>query len=153
MHCLITIWHMKVVIPTTYYRRKKWPFLVFLSPRSQFEVPDQNIWGKPTSDNPFHVPNIKLLSGIACGQHSLTKVSKLKKIATSQQQIFTSLATLVNACWAHAIPDSNLILGTWKGLSEVVFPQIFWLGTSNWFRGLRKTRKGHFFSVCSIMME
>ena len=87
-----------MVIPSSYYRRKKWPFLVFLSPRSQFEVPDPNIWWKTTSDNPFQVPNIKLLLGIACGQHALTKVAKLVKIATSQQQLFTSLETLVNEC-------------------------------------------------------
>ena len=59
-----------MVIPSLYYRRKKWPFLVFLSPQSQFEVSDQNIWGKTTSDNPFEAPNVKLSIELhPCQQH------------------------------------------------------------------------------------
>ena len=76
---------LKVVIPSLYYRRKKWRFL---SPRRQFEVPDHNIRGKTTSDNPFEAPNVKLLLGIASSQQVLTKVAKIVKIATSEKHIF-----------------------------------------------------------------
>ena len=76
---------MKVVIPTTYYSAKKW---LFLSPRIQYVVSVHDIWGKDTSDNPFQVPNVKLLLGIPCGQHVLTKVGKVVKIATSDKPIF-----------------------------------------------------------------
>ena len=44
---------MNVVIPTTYMGHKK---MVFLTPRSQYEVSVHNIWGKDTSDDSFQVP-------------------------------------------------------------------------------------------------
>ena len=59
---------MKVVIPTTYEGHKK---LRFLSPRCQYSVPDHNIWGKETSDDPFQVSKLKSLLGWPCGQHEL----------------------------------------------------------------------------------
>ena len=42
------------------------------------------------------------------------------------------------------VPTSNMVLGTWKGLSEVSFPQIWWPETSYWLRGVRK---GYFFRL------
>ena len=71
-----TICHMKVVILRTYYRVKK---MVFLLPRSQYEVYDHKIWGEKTSDDPFQVSNVNFLGGWACGQHVLTKVTKVGK--------------------------------------------------------------------------
>ena len=76
---------MKVVIPSLYWGRNFW---LFLSPRSQYEVSAHDIWGKDTSDNPFQAPNVKMLLGIPCGQHVLTKVGKVVKIATSEKPIF-----------------------------------------------------------------
>ena len=53
--------------------------MVFLRPRSQYEVYDHKIWGEKTSDDPFQVSNGKFLGGWACGQHELTKVTKVWK--------------------------------------------------------------------------
>ena len=52
-------------------------------------------------------------------------------------------ATLVNSCWPHVDPWSNLTLESWKGSSEVYFPQILWSETSYWLWGLRKTDPPH----------
>ena len=65
-----------MVIPTTYYSREKMGFLL---PRSQYEVYDHKIWGENTSDDPFQVSNVNFLGGWACGQHVLTKVTKVGK--------------------------------------------------------------------------
>ena len=65
-----------MVIPTTYYRDEK---LVFLSPRSQYEVYDHKIGGEDTSNSPFQSPNNNSNEDLVRSEQESTKVEKLVK--------------------------------------------------------------------------
>ena len=82
----VSISHLNVVIPTTYLGGKK---MVFLTPRSQYEVSNYNIWGERTSDDPFQVSNVKFHGGSTCGQQMLTKVAEIGKKRTFQNTHFS----------------------------------------------------------------
>ena len=63
---------MKVFIPRTLCRHT--PKKVFSNPLSEYDVCDQDIWGKQTSDNPFQYYKIKFHVGSTYGQQLLTNV-------------------------------------------------------------------------------
>ena len=57
-----------------------------------------------------------------------------------QKRCFLAIfSTFFNNCWLDVDSTWNLVLESWKGSSEVSFPQISWSQTSYWLRGVEKT--------------
>ncbi len=96
----------------------------------------------------FQMPCRTSFNGISLSKYSILKIQSILshlglKMYLWETPFFTISATLVNTCWPHGQPNHDLSLGTWKGSSQVSFPQILWSGTEYWLRGLRKR---HFFA-------
>ena len=53
----VRLHYVKVVIPSSYPRRKK---MVFSTPRSEYESYDQTVWGKKGPNKFLQVPNVGL---------------------------------------------------------------------------------------------
>ena len=62
--------------------------MVFLRPRSQYEVYDHKILGEKTSDGPFRSPNNDLSKDLVCSQQESTKAEKLVKNSHTGNQRF-----------------------------------------------------------------
>ena len=126
--------YLKVVIPRTHTRRKKWfsrpPEASISRMTKLFGVKrDQISSSKPpmldyTYDE--YVVNMRWLN-----------VNAPKTLIFTQKIIIFS--HLVNACWPHGHRTCNPTLGTWRKLFGPFLPQTVWSYDSYSLRGVEKT--------------